>query len=137
MANTINHITELKNFGSFEEFTDTSLPEFNKVNLFYGLNGSGKTVLTKLFSCFNSGVLSPELMENIENKKVSINVNINGIDVKTFSATPVKNKIKIFNSDNDFSYLAGKEEIEDLFRFMKDNDEDHFAGLGVKFLSPQ
>ncbi|GHT04541.1 hypothetical protein AGMMS5026_07020 [Endomicrobiia bacterium] len=34
---------------------------------------------------------------------------------------------------NDFiSYTAGRQEIRELFEFMKDNDEKHFNGLGIK-----
>ena len=31
----------------------------------------------------------------------------------------------------NFSYMAGKEEIELLFRFLKEKDPDHFKGFGI------
>ena len=49
----ITKISKLKDFGVFSDFTwDGSIPNFNKFNLIYGWNRSGKTTISRLFeSC--------------------------------------------------------------------------------------
>ncbi|MDR0820184.1 MAG: AAA family ATPase [Endomicrobium sp.] len=95
MINFIKSINKLKNFGSFRDFSkDTTLPEFKQVNLFYGYNASGKTTLTRVFSCLNNGgFVMPEL-EGCE-----LGILVNDKVIKNLSESPIKNKIRIFNSD--------------------------------------
>lgn len=95
MTNPINSINKLKNFGSFRNFSkDNSLPEFRMVNLFYGCNASGKTTLTRVFSCLNNASsVTPEF------EKCELEISVNGKVIKKFNESPVKNKIRIFNSD--------------------------------------
>jgi wobble nucleotide-excising tRNase len=53
----IKRINKIKNFGVFKDFkwdSDT-IPDFNKHNLFYGWNYSGKTTVSRLFRCFELG----------------------------------------------------------------------------------
>ncbi|GHT07531.1 hypothetical protein AGMMS49532_00440 [Endomicrobiia bacterium] len=97
MTNFINSVNKLKNFGSFRDFSKgTSLPEFKQANLFYGCNASGKTTLTRVFSCLNNGrFVTPEL----EGCELEISVNDKAINIKNFSDSHIKNKIRVFNSD--------------------------------------
>jgi len=41
-------------------------------------------------------------------------------------------EISSITDATDFSYMAGKQEIKDLFEFIKENDEKHFNGCGIK-----
>ncbi|MGN1060289.1 MAG: AAA family ATPase [Candidatus Coproplasma sp.] len=46
----LTKVTRIKDYGIFRDFSwDASLPPFKKVNLFYGLNGSGKSTFSTLF----------------------------------------------------------------------------------------
>lgn len=46
----IKKIQKIKEYGIFRDFSwNSALPEFSKVNLFYGLNGSGKSTLATIF----------------------------------------------------------------------------------------
>lgn len=46
----IRKILKIKNYGIFRDFVwESALKEFDKINLFYGLNGSGKSTFTTLF----------------------------------------------------------------------------------------
>lgn len=53
----IKRINKIKNFGVFKDFKWDSdkIPDFNKHNLFYGWNYSGKTTISRLFRCFELG----------------------------------------------------------------------------------
>ncbi len=125
MTNLINSINKLKNFGSFRNFSkdnslDNSLPEFRRVNLFYGCNASGKTTLTRVFSYLNNASsVTPEF------EKCELEISVNGKVIKNFNEYPVKNKIRIFNSDfiednlqlkegqaKRLSVVIGKEDID-------------------------
>lgn len=54
----IKSIREIKDFASFENFVwdDTKLNNFEKYNLFYGLNGCGKTTLSRFFYFLGEGI---------------------------------------------------------------------------------
>ena len=46
----IRKILKIKNYGIFRDFVwESALKEFDKINLFYGLNGSGKSTFSTLF----------------------------------------------------------------------------------------
>lgn len=49
----INKIKKIKGFGLFDNYqTDSNLPDFQKYNLIYDWNASGKTTLSRLLRCF-------------------------------------------------------------------------------------
>jgi wobble nucleotide-excising tRNase len=45
-------INRLKQFGIFSDFNGTKIQKFGRYNLVYGWNGTGKSTLSNLFSCF-------------------------------------------------------------------------------------
>lgn len=48
-------INKIKNFGIFQNFKwDSSTPEFQKHNIFYGWNYSGKSTISRIFACFEN-----------------------------------------------------------------------------------
>nr|WP_218104330.1 AAA family ATPase [Methylophaga muralis] len=48
---SIKNIQKLKQFGIFQNHTNTNAKDFGKYNLFYGWNGSGKSTLSGVFRC--------------------------------------------------------------------------------------
>ncbi|RIA21497.1 wobble nucleotide-excising tRNase [Ectopseudomonas oleovorans] len=55
----IVRINRLKQFGIFNDFNGTKIQPFGKYNLIYGWNGTGKSTLSNLFSCFELRSLVP------------------------------------------------------------------------------
>ncbi|PKM25506.1 MAG: hypothetical protein CVV09_08580 [Gammaproteobacteria bacterium HGW-Gammaproteobacteria-13] len=55
----IVRINRLKQFGIFNDFNGTKIQTFGKYNLIYGWNGTGKSTLSNLFSCFELRSLLP------------------------------------------------------------------------------
>jgi wobble nucleotide-excising tRNase len=53
-------ISNIRNFGVFNNFTGGSLPEFAPFNLIYGWNYSGKTTLSRVFRCVEEDALHPD-----------------------------------------------------------------------------
>lgn len=51
----IKRINKIKNFGVFKDFKWDTIPDFNKHNLLYGWNYSGKTTISRMFRCFELG----------------------------------------------------------------------------------
>lgn len=63
---TISQITSLGNLGIFHDYErgkTQNPPEFRRYNLIYGFNGSGKTVISRVFSSLETGAPDPRLPE--------------------------------------------------------------------------
>jgi wobble nucleotide-excising tRNase len=52
-------INRLKQFGIFSDFNGTNIQKFGRYNLVYGWNGTGKSTLSNLFSCFELRSMVP------------------------------------------------------------------------------
>lgn len=52
-------IDRLKHFGIFRDFNGTKIQKFGRYNLVYGWNGTGKSTLSNLFSCFELRSMVP------------------------------------------------------------------------------
>lgn len=50
----------INNFGVFQNFSGNHLPEFSAFNILYGWNYSGKTTLSRVFRCIETGALHPD-----------------------------------------------------------------------------
>ena len=95
----IKKILKIKNFGSFTNFEAKSdLKEFQKYNLFFGLNGTGKTTLSKLFKCLNDGNISKDLDDSAFKEDFDILIDDNQ-HITEFKENTYCNYIKIFNRD--------------------------------------
>lgn len=87
----IKRVKKIKNLGLFSNYAwDTSLPDFNKYNLFYGWNGSGKTTLSKFFNALESGS-TPDFTT------LEYDIECEGGSFK--EATPFNRKVRVFNQD--------------------------------------
>ncbi|MEM5733843.1 AAA family ATPase [Shewanella algae] len=69
---SIKNIQKIKQFGIFQDHTNSSAKDFGKYNLFYGWNGSGKTTLSGVFRCIenkssSSRFPSSEFTVNVDN----------------------------------------------------------------------
>ncbi|MCB2384219.1 AAA family ATPase [Shewanella sp. SR1] len=82
---SIKNIQKLKQFGIFQNHTNSNAKDFGKYNLFYGWNGSGKSTLSSLFRC-------------IENKTTSSKFPSSEFSVSVDSGTPIT-QINVANSE--------------------------------------
>ncbi len=95
----IKKFLKIKNFGSFKNYiADSNLNEFKKYNLFFGLNGTGKTTLSTLFRCLNDGLISKDLDGNSFKEDFDILLD-NDQHITEFQENIYCNYIKIFNRD--------------------------------------
>ncbi len=61
----IQKINSLVQFGNYKSFVwDSKLPKFEKFNLIYGWNYSGKTTLSRVFRCLETGKLEDEFKKS-------------------------------------------------------------------------
>jgi wobble nucleotide-excising tRNase len=57
----IGKIRRIRSFGSYVDFDwPAELCEFKRFNVFYGWNYSGKTMLSRIFRCFENKTLHPD-----------------------------------------------------------------------------
>jgi wobble nucleotide-excising tRNase len=87
----ITRINYVKQFWVFRNFTwPTDLPDFSRFNLIYGLNGSGKSVLSTLFQNIKTKqpLLEAQAQFRIDDQDVSLN---------SISPQSVLPKVRVFN----------------------------------------
>lgn len=95
---------KVQNFGSYKNFN--GLPEkyeFQKMNLIFGRNYSGKTTLSKIFSYLGNKSLPPQY----ENPSFSV-IFDDGNQVTTFNDNFQQLDVLVFNKDfiqNNLSFL--------------------------------
>lgn len=92
---SIKNIKKLKQFGIFQDHTNSNAKDFGKYNLFYGWNGSGKSTLSGLFRC-------------IENKTTSSKFPSSEFSISVDGGTPItqanvaNSELNIYTFNHDF-----------------------------------
>ena len=97
----ISKISRLKKFGIFHDFSwNSKLPEFDKFNLIYGWNRSGKTTLSRVFaSCEKRCVYDKEkFKEYPENGEFTLKTN-DGTTVAHTNVAKSDLPVRVFNKD--------------------------------------
>lgn len=116
MTTQIDSIKSIKNIGPYKDFSQNPPINFSQFNLFYGYNGCGKTTFTRILHCLNEGknkieTTDGEDLVNYSSGEINISCNPTEIPIKHFEQSPLKDKIKIFNSDfieNNLQLNLGK-----------------------------
>lgn len=114
----IKKINKIKDFGIFQNFNwGFSIPEFEKYNAIYGWNYSGKTTLSRIFRCFELGLLHDDYggatFEVEDDKGVKYDQsNLNPLfDVRVFNSDFVEDNLK-WEGDIEPVILLGEENIK-------------------------
>lgn len=103
----IKRIASLKKLGVFRNFAaPADLPDFQRHNLIYGFNGSGKTILSRVFASLGEGAMRPELPE-----RGTFEVELAGETVikSTGALDALKGRVLVFNVDFIEENLRWKE----------------------------
>lgn len=113
----IKKLNKADQFGIFQKYSwDNNLSDFAEYNLIYGWNYSGKTILSRIFRCFELNEIHKDYLdgsfeiEDADGKK---------IDQKKLEQSPA---IRVFNSDfikENFKW--DEEEIEPIFMLGEEN----------------
>lgn len=117
----IKKLKKADQFGIFQKYTwDNNLNDFAKYNLIYGWNYSGKTILSRIFRCFELNEIHKDYLdgsfeiEDADGKKINQN---------KLEQSPA---IRVFNSDfikENLKWAEEAEEIEPIFMLGKENIE--------------
>jgi wobble nucleotide-excising tRNase len=100
----------LKKFGILDDFSwDSSLPDFCRFNLIYGWNYSGKTTVSRVFRCFETGRLHIDYPEAILEVEDEAGNKFNNSNLTS------KSNIRVFNMDFIRDNLKWESEIEPIF----------------------
>jgi len=99
----INRIDELKGISKFKSFTwNPKVPEFSKVNIIFGYNGSGKTAISNVFRLCSKQIKDNQCNELFRELSADgsscISITVNG-KKKKYSSDIEKKDIYVFNSD--------------------------------------
>lgn len=116
----ITCINRLKHFGIFSDFNGTKLQKFGKYNLIYGWNGTGKSTLSKLFSCLEFRSMIPrfesanfEITLDDESIIKETNLATSQLNIHVFNQTFIRDNINWDKSVKSILLIA-KEKIDDL-----------------------
>ena len=115
----IKKIKSIRNFGVFNKYqTDPSLSEFNKYNLIYGWNASGKTTISRLLRCFELKMIhgdfpKAEFQLQIEDGALLDHENLDKIsNIRVFNKDFIDESIFTEGGKVKPIYYIGKEDIE-------------------------
>jgi wobble nucleotide-excising tRNase len=130
---SIKDIKKLKQFGIFQDHTNSNAKDFGKYNLFYGWNGSGKSTLSGLFRCIenkatSSKFPSSEFTVGVDggNAITQANVANSDLNIYTFNHDFIDENIS-WNSIVKSILLVDKEKIEErekLEKLKKEQEAD-------------
>lgn len=111
----INRIKSIKNLGIYKNYNaESDLKEFNKYNLFYGWNGSGKTTISKLFR-----ILEKKQLSNEQNElKFDIEINSQKYTERDFMSHG--EKVFVFNEEFINENIKWDEKINKILLLSKD-----------------
>lgn len=104
----IKKINRIKEVASYKDYEGNAISEFNRFNILYGENGSGKTVLSKLISLFSEvedPMIKEDIYSNLFSDKSIVEVVYNDIPVKLKEINFPKEKVYVFNSLFVSNYL--------------------------------
>ncbi|MGZ8241138.1 MAG: AAA family ATPase, partial [Methylobacter sp.] len=115
----IKNIQKLKNFGIFQDCSNSGVNDFGKFNLIYGWNGSGKSTLSTLFESLEKKTKpakfpSGEFTVNCENNITITHNNLtnSALNIHTFNQNFIKENIDWDNSIKSI-LLVAKEKIDE------------------------
>lgn len=133
---SIKSIQKLKQFGIYQDHTNSNAKDFGKYNLFYGWNGSGKSTLSSLFRCIenkatSSKFPSSEFSVSLDSGTpiTQANVAISELNIYTFNDDFIDENIS-WNSTVKSILLVDKEKIEErekLEKLKKEQEVDSKA----------
>jgi len=99
----IKKITSVKDIGNFANFNwdDGDMPPFEKTNIIFGYNGSGKTILSNIFNLYSLQIEDggEKLFSDLKNNdQASVKIQFDSKEIQYGASSP-KYDIFVFNSD--------------------------------------
>lgn len=134
----IKRIKKIKNMAVYKNFSGDQIPPFERVNIFYGRNYSGKTTLSRILRAFETGTISnkysqPEFELEMKDNTL-MNQNLLSEHNRTF---------RVFNEDfikENLNYVVNPDESIRAFAILgQDNNQiesqiqDKQSELGSEF----
>lgn len=118
-------INRIKQFGIFSDFNGTNIQKFGRYNLIYGWNGTGKSTLSNLFSCFELRSMVPRFSAGqfsvvLEDGSTVTETTLpsSQLNIHVFNQRFVHENIDWDNSVKSILLIA-KEKIDDLQKLEK------------------
>lgn len=113
----IKRINKIKDFGIFRDFKNRDLPDFLQYNLIYGWNCSGKTTLSRIFRCFETGQKHPDYstasfeLEDGQGNKVTENDLNKNLPIRVFNSDFINENLK-WDIAIEPIFLLGQQNIQ-------------------------
>ena len=115
----IDKINTIQNLGIYKSYkADSTLQNFNRYNLFYGWNGSGKTTISKLFRMIETKKIPDEY------NTVKFNIEINSQKYNEKNLQNINENIFVFNEEFVNENINWDEKINKILLLSADKVED-------------
>lgn len=111
----IKRIKSVKNFGILDEMDVSGAPDLKRFNIIYGWNGTGKTTLSRLFRCLETGNVSPFH----PTAKVTFQT-LNGLDI-TQEDLKTTLSVRVYNPDFITENIQWEGELKAIFFLGSEN----------------
>ena len=116
----IKRINQIRKFGVFKDYRrGGTIQDFQKLNIIYGWNYSGKTTLSRLFQCFDKQAIHEdykncefEVLGSDDTRYSQRNLVMPGKQVGVFNSDFVRKNLKWDGESFDAILLLGEESIE-------------------------
>lgn len=124
----IKKIKKVEGFGIFNNFNwEANTPEFEKYNLFYGWNYSGKTTLSRIFRCFEQHSIHKDYLASkfsvvCDDGSTHNETNLNDLEVRVFNTDFINENLK-WDDCLEPIFLLSQENIELQEKLKKINEE--------------
>jgi len=127
----IKKINKIKDFGIFQDYTPDDLVPFNRCNIFYGWNGSGKTTISRLFRCIelskqNKNYPDAQFQIELDDSTKIDETYAKPLNIRVFNTDFIGSNIDLFNATTEPIVYISEEKIEEKkqledFKLQKEN----------------
>ena len=111
----IKRINQIKKFGVFNDYRRSGdIQEFDKINIIYGWNYSGKTTISRLFQCFELNKIHTDYgncefeIEDYEGHKLKQN-DLDHLKIKVFNSDFIRDNIHLEGGNFNPVLLLGED----------------------------
>ena len=116
----LHKVTKVNGFGILDNFKkEHSVKTFNKFNLIYGWNGSGKTTFARLLRCLETKrnhdeYKSAEFSIQLEDSsKIESTSYTHSLDIKVFNQDFINDNLNLFDAETDPIVFISKQKVEE------------------------
>ena len=116
----IQRVVKVNGFGILDNFKkEHAVKPFNKFNLIYGWNGSGKTTMARLLRCIETRCNHDEYksaefsIQLDDSSKIESSSYVHSLEIKVFNQDFINDNLNLFEAETDPIVFISKQKVEE------------------------